>query len=297
MIILRQKEFAFGGFDWAFDSDGKLRTDMSEEDQRKFEAMKKKHPDEWKEFQRRQKNKSSGSSGSSYTSDNGHRYYRNGDKVYTEEEANQLLKKSKQRRNAAWGISMGTWAADIANSQIRKEIKQKRIDEVDDAIGHSKDMKRSDRAEINKYKTKSKKSKENLRKALDSSLSEKEQDDAAKKYVRREAWNRAADKAVHGANVGSSYGHIAGMGLEFGQNSKGITSFGKNELYGTLIGTGLGAGIGALGSGIKSKITNKNLIKKLRNSENKEKELDKIRVASGDMTESEYVKKHGGKDK
>ena len=293
MIILRQKEFAFGGFDWAFDSDGKLRADMSEEDHRKFEAMKKKHPDEWKEFQRRKKE---GGSRNGNTS-SGPRMYRNGDKVYTEEEANQLLKKSKQRRNAAWGVSMGTWGADIANSQIRNKIKQKRIDEIDDLIGHSKDMKRSDRAEINKYKTKSKKSKENLRKALDSNLSEKEQDDAAKKYVRREAWNRAADKAVHGANVGSSYGRIAGMGLEFGQNFKGATSFGKNELYGTLIGTGLGAGIGALGSGIKSKTTNKNLIKKLRNSENKEKELDKIRVASGDMTEAEFVEKHGGKEK
>jgi hypothetical protein len=207
------------------------------------------------------------------------------------------LKKGRKRKNAAWGVSMGSRAADIANSQIRKDIKQKREDDINDIIGHSKDMKRSDRAEINTYKTKSKKSKENLRKALDSNLSKEEQDDAAKKYVRREAWNKAADKAVHGANVGSSYGHIAGIGREWGQNFKGVTSFGKNELYGTLIGTGLGAGIGALGGGLKSKIKNKNLIKKLRNSENKEKELDKIRVASGDMSEAEFVRKHGGRDK
>lgn len=42
MIILRQKEFAFGGFDWAFDNNGKLRTDLSDEDKAKLEAYKKK---------------------------------------------------------------------------------------------------------------------------------------------------------------------------------------------------------------------------------------------------------------
>jgi hypothetical protein len=298
MIILRQKEFGFGGFDWAFDNDGKLRTDMSEEDQRKFEAMKKKHPDEWKEFQRRQKNKSSGSSGSSsYTSDGGHKYYRNGDKVYTEEEANRLLKKSKRRRNAAWGISMGTWAADIANSQIRNEIKQKRIDEVDDIVGHSRNMKRSDRAEINTYKSKSKKSRENLHKSIDPNLSREKQEDAAKKYVRREAWNEASNKAIHGASIGSGLGHIAGWGKELGENVNGVTGLGKNELYGTLIGAGLGAGLGALGGGLRSRSKNKKLIKKLQNSKDKEKELDKIKVSKGEMTESEFVEKHGGKEK
>ena len=41
MIILRQKQFAFGGFDWAFDSNGKLRTDLTDEDKAKLEAYKK----------------------------------------------------------------------------------------------------------------------------------------------------------------------------------------------------------------------------------------------------------------
>ena len=41
MIILRQKFYSFGGFGWFFDDRGNLKNDLTEEDQRKFEALKK----------------------------------------------------------------------------------------------------------------------------------------------------------------------------------------------------------------------------------------------------------------
>lgn len=291
MIILRQKEFAFGGFDWAFDSDGKLRTDMSEEDQRKFEAMKKKHPNEWQEFQKRQE-EGGGSSGSS-----GPRMYQNGSKVYTEEEMKRELGKMKKRKNAAFGISVGTWGADIANSAIKSKVREKRKEDVDEVVGHDKRMKRSDRSEINTLKTKSKKSKQALADTLDEKKSTKERDKAAKKYIRREAWDKAEEGAFRGANIGSTFGRIGGMFKEANDNTKQITGLGKNELYGTLVGTGVGAGIGALKWGLRSKKANKKILEGLKNSNDKEKAKSKVKVAQGKMTEEEFVKKHGGREK
>ncbi len=331
MIIYRQKQFNQIDSDYFahfYDDNGNLKPFDSEDEKRHFEMVKKKFPDVWERFEKsgfkgtrdprekarvkaeqeakkrassQQSQSSTDSSsydsysGSGYNS--GPRYYRNGDEVYTEAEYKKHLKKERKRTNTAWGISLGTWAADIANTRIRNDVKEKRINDIDDIIGHDKNMKRSDRSEIDTYKSKSKKSKENLRKVADSNLSEEEREKAAKKYIRREAWNRAADKAIKGANTGSSFGHLAGMGIELGKGFNGKTSFGKNELYGTLIGAGMGAGLGALGGGLKARNESKRLIKRLKNSKDKEEEIDKIKVSRGEMTETDFVKKHGGKNK
>jgi hypothetical protein len=65
-LFLIQRNYAFGGFDWAFDENGNLRSDLTEEDLRKFEAFKKKHPQEWEAFvkngNRDSRTRSSGSS-------------------------------------------------------------------------------------------------------------------------------------------------------------------------------------------------------------------------------------------
>ena len=294
MIILRQKEFAFGGFDWAFDSDGKKRN-LDSEDERKFEAMKKKYPKEWEEFQRKQKE---GRSSSSSRSNSGPRMYRNGSKVYTEEEMNKELSKARKRRGAAFGISLGTWGADMANAAIKSKIREDRKEDMDEATGHDKRMKRSDRAEIGILKTKSKKSKQALADALDEKKTAEERKKASKKYVRREAWDKAEEGAFRGANIGSSLGRIGGMMKEASDNfGKGTTGLGKNELYGTLIGTGVGAGVGALRWGLRSKKANKKIVEDLRNAKDKEKSKSKVKVAQGKMTESEFVNKHGGKEK
>jgi len=292
MIILRQKEFTFGGFDWAFDSDGKKR-DLDSEDERKFEAMKKKYPKEWEEFQRRQKE---GGPSSSSGNNSGPRMYRNGDKVYTEEEMHHELGKMKKRKNAAFGISLGTWGADIANTAIKNKIRERRKKDVDSEVGHDRRMKRSDRSEINTLKTKSKKSKQALADTLDEKKSTKERDKAAKRYVRREAWDKAEEGAFRGANIGSTFGRIGGMFKEANDNTKQITGLGKNELYGTLVGTGVGAGIGALRWGLRSKKANKKIVENLRNAKDKEKAKSKVKVAQGKMTEEEFVNKHGGRE-
>lgn len=293
MIILRQKEFAFGGFDWAFDSDGKKRN-LDSEDERKFEAMKKKYPKEWEEFQRKQKE---GRSSSSSGNNSGPRMYRNGDKVYTKEEMYRELDKMKKRKNTAFGISVGTWGADIANTAIKNKIREKRKEDVDEVVGHDKRMKRSDRSEINILKTKSKKSKQALADILDEKKSTKERDKAAKKYIRREAWDKAEEGVFRGANIGSSLGRIGGMMKEASDNfGKGTTGLGKNELYGTLIGTGVGAGVGALKWGLRSKKANKKIVEGLKNSKDKEKAKSKVKVAQGKMTEEEFVNKHGGRE-
>lgn len=293
MIILRQREFGFGGFEWAFDSNGNLRSDMSEEDKHKFEAMRKKHPEEWEEFQRRKK-EDRGSS----RSNSGPRMYRNGSKVYTEEEMNRELGKMKKRKNVAFGISMGTWGADMANAAIKSKIRENRKEDMDEATGHDKRMKRSDRAEIGILKTKSKKSKQALADALDEKKTSEERKKASKKYVRREAWDKAEEGVFRGANIGSSLGRIGGMMKEASDNfGKGTTGLGKNELYGTLIGTGVGAGAGALKWGLRSKKANKKILEDLKKSENKEKAKSKVKVAQGKMTEEEFVDKYGGREK
>lgn len=273
MIILRQKEFAFGGFDWAFDSEGKLRTDMSEEDQRKFEAMKKKYPNEWKEHQRKQQEKPNENPFEDY-------YKRS-------EDRKKIMKRSKQ----AFGVSMGTTGADIANSIIKSRIRGNRKEKIDEEVGHDKRMKKSDRAELNILKTKSKKSKQALADALDENKSDRERTRAAKKYIRREAWDKAEEGLFRGASIGSSIGRLGGMMKETN------TTLGKNELTGTLVGTGVGAGLGALRWGLRSKKANKKILEGLRNAKDQEKAKSKVKVARGEMTESEFVEKHGGKEK
>jgi hypothetical protein len=286
MIILRQKEFAFGGFDWAFDSDGKLRTDMSEEDHRKFEAMKKKHPDEWKEFQRKQREK---------PKDNANAYQ---DYYKASKEHAENRRKEAIRTKEAFGISMGTWGADIVNSALKGKARENRKQEVDEIVGHDKRMKKSDRSELNILKTKSKKSKQALADSLNEKKSTKERDKAAKKYVRREAWDKAEEGLFRGANIGSSVGRLGGMMKEANDNfGKHKTSYGKTELTGTLVGTGVGAGVGALRWGLRSKKANKKILEGLRNAKDQEKAKSKVKVARGEMTESEFVEKHGGKEK
>jgi hypothetical protein len=218
--------------------------------------------------------------------------------IALEEEMNKELSKARKRRNAAFGISLGTWGADMANAAIKSKIRENRKENMDEATGHDKRMKRSDRAEIGILKTKSKKSKQALADALDEKKTAEERKKASKKYVRREAWDKAEEGVFKGANIGSSLGRIGGIMKEASDNfGKGTTGLGKNELYGTLIGTGVGAGAGALKWGLRSKKANKKILEDLKRSENKEKAKSKVKVAQGKMTEEEFVDKYGGKDK
>lgn len=284
MIILRQKEFAFGGFDWAFDSDGKLRADMSEEDQRKFEAMKKKHPDEWKEFQRRgNKDRDSSSySGGGYSS--GRR--------------NKAVDDYYKSVRRAKGITWGTWGASTGNTMIRKKIKNNRREEVDEKIGHDKRMKGSDRAEINQLKSKSSKTKKALQDAIDENKTAEERKKAAKKYIRREALDRASNMAVGGANAGANLGYVGGYINTVNKLTQDrLMTSDRSLMKGTLGGMAGGAVLGATIGGIRAARASKKTIERLRNSQDKKKAKDKVKVARGEMTESEFVEKHGGKEK
>ncbi len=287
MIVLRQKEFGFGGFDWAFDSEGNLRTDLTEEDQRKFEVMKKKHPQEWEEFQRRQKEKKSRSSQDS------DQYY--GDYGYgpTSDEQIKNMGKWYQRKRASRAISYGAWAADLINTGIKSEVRKSRKKGIDSIVGRDKRMKRLDRLEIDDLKYKSDKSKKALHDSIDENKTTEEREKASKKYVRRESLDKTSDGLLRGADIGSSIGRLSGIGKELMNGG----DYGKSEITGTLVGTGIGASVGALRSGLKARKASKKFLEHLKNSEDKEKAKDKIKVARGKMTESEYVEKHGGKDK
>ena len=283
MIILRQKEFAFGGFDWAFDNNGKLRTDLSDEDKAKFEAYKKKYSKEWEEFKKRgNKDKDSSSYSGGYSS----------------AERDKAVDDYYKSNSRAKGITWGTWGATVGNAMIRKKVKDSRSEEIDEKIGHDKRMKRSDRAEINQLKSKSSKTKKALQDAIDENKTAEERKKAAKKYIRREALDRASDMAVGGANAGANLGYVGGYISTANKLAQDrLMASDRSLMKGTLGGMAGGAALGATIGGIRAARASKKTLERLRNSQDKKKAKDKVKVARGEMTESEFVEKHGGKDK
>lgn len=279
MIILRQKEFAFGGFDWAFDSNGKLKTDLSDEDKAKLEAYKKKYSKEWEEFKKRgNKDKDSSS--------------------YSSAERDKAVDDYYKSNSRAKGITWGTWGASIGNAMIRKKVKDNRSKEVNEKIGHDKRMKRSDRAEINQLKSKSSKTKKALQDAIDENKTAEERKKAAKKYIRREALDRASNMAIGGANAGANLGYVGGYMNTLNKLAQDrLMASDRSLMKGTLGGMAGGAALGATIGGIRAARASKKTIERLRNSQDKKKAKDKVKVARGEMTESEFVEKHGGKEK
>lgn len=139
MIILRQHNFSFGGFGWAYDDSGNLRSDLTNEDKAKLGAFKKKYPNEWKEFEKNgysdQPKSSNRSGGSSDYSRYGGGYSYSSPKKSKEVED---YEKSNRRANR---ITWGTWGASIANKAIRKKVNEDRRSEIDELTGHDKRMK------------------------------------------------------------------------------------------------------------------------------------------------------------
>ena len=347
MIILRQKQFAFGGFDWAFDSNGKLRTDLTEEDRRKFEAMKKKYSKEWSDFvangnkdkksrpnynysRSSNSNPNSGSSnssnGSSSSNSNSNSYWDDWFKKWKEDwdkqdkkwkEQQERWKKedeeferewqerqerferdSKNRKrdldqgDKAYNISLGANIANVGKLATKGIIHSKRRSDINSRVGRSTKMKDSDRKRIEEYKTMGKKEKELLR---DITKDDKEKSKKAeRKYKARRIAKGAIDKALTGAQIGSGIGNLSGD-IETTQRWIKEDYGTSKHLEKTKKGLGIGAGIGAVaGAGYNAWKANRT-VKNIKNSKDKQREADRIKVGSGKMTEEEFVKKHGGR--
>lgn len=336
MIILRQKLYAFGGFDWWFDENGKEKPDLTEEDKRKLDAFKKKYPREWEDFQNRKKYSSgsgssysrpssssssgssssksrssssssrSSSSSSSSTSDWYEKYKKQKEQWDEEdrrwqeefekrqEKARTDLKnmdKDIKQSDKAWKLLIGTNIINGGKEITKAAVKGARRKAVNSKIGHDYNMKDYDRGIIENYKSLSNKEKELLKKVASSDKEESKK--AERKYKTRRAVKGAVDAALTGASLGGGIGFLSDD-IKVTKNwAKGV--YGQSKSVKRMAkGAGLGALGGAfVGAGLDS-IQSKKQLNKIKNSKDKQRAEDRVKVAQGKMTEHEFVKKHGG---
>ena len=329
MIILRQKFYSFGGFDWFFDDRGNLKSDLTEEDRRKFEAMQKRHPKEWEEFKRngnRDRRSYRSSSSNSSSSNSGFSDYDDWFKKWNEdfkkqqeeakrrqeeakrkfeeaerqwEEAERKWKEDSKKRdldteiaNKSNKIFNGTLAANVGKIAAKTITKSVRRDAINSRIGHNSKMKNSDRQRIERYKTLGSKEKDLLK---DIAKDNENSKNSEKKYKARRVIKGALDKAITGAQFGSGIGNLIGD-IETTENWRKENYGNSKQLKKTKVGLGIGAGLGAIAGGTYNAIKANKTIKDIKKSRNKQRELDRIKVGSGKMTENEFVKKHGGRE-
>lgn len=290
MIILRQKQFNTldeNSYISFYDEDGNLKPFKEADDEFRYNMIKKKL----------EKMKDSEDEEERRTYERYREFVKNGNKKKESSGGRDKAVDDYHKSNSrAKGITWGTWGASIGNAMIRKKIKNNRSEEVDEKIGHDKRMKRSDRAEINQLKSKSSKTKKALQDAIDENKTDEERKKAAKKYIRREALDRASDMAVGGANAGANLGYVGGYMNTLNKLAQDrLTASDRSLMKGTLGGMAGGAALGATIGGIRAARASKKTIERLRNSQDKKKAKDKVKVARGEMTESEFVERHGGK--